>query len=198
VRGPPKVITNLIQSVNELIISRHYHSGSVGACDRRIDSTYAPREIADEVAMYYKRDFWSKENLKFTTQNYRLRNAVGVVNKIAGDRQCDLLDIGCGPAALQDVLRENISYFGIDIAIHDPAPNLIESDFLESPISFQGKKFDIIVVQGVFEYMGKFQEQKFAEINDLLKPDGRLVVTYVLQSQSAEFLLAVQQYPADS
>jgi len=86
--------------------------------------------------MDYKRDFWSKENLKFTTQNYRLRKAAGVVNKIAGDRQCDLLDVGCGPASLKDVLRENISYFGIDIAIHDPAPNLIESDFLETPISF--------------------------------------------------------------
>ena len=34
-------------------------------------------------------------------------------------------------------------------------------------------------MQGVFEYMGKFQEQKFAEINDLLKADGRLVATYV-------------------
>ncbi len=129
--------------------------------------------------MYYKRDFWSNENLKYTTPYYRQRKAAGVVNKIAGNGPCELLDVGCGPTALKDLLRENIRYFGIDIAIHDPAPNLIESDFLESPISFQGKKFDIIIAQGVFEYMGQFQEQKFAEINDLLKPDGHLVATYV-------------------
>jgi SAM-dependent methyltransferase len=129
--------------------------------------------------MYYKRDFWSKENLKFTAPHYRLRKCAGVVNKIAGDGPCDLLDVGCGPGALKDLLRENISYFGIDIAIPEHAPNLIESDFLEAPISFHDKKFDIIVAQGVFEYLGKFQEQKFAEINNLLKRDGRFVATYV-------------------
>jgi len=138
-----------------------------------------PRENADDDVKYYKREFWSKENLKFTTPHYRLRKSAGVINKIAGDRPCDLLDVGCGPAALKDLLRENISYFGIDIAIHEHAPNLIESDFVKSPISFNGKKFDIIVAQGVFEYTGKFQEQKFAEINDLLKEHGRFVTTYV-------------------
>jgi SAM-dependent methyltransferase len=129
--------------------------------------------------MYNNREFWSKENLKFATPHYRLRKCADVISKIAGDRQCDLLDVGCGPAALQDVLPANISYFGIDIAIHAPAPNLIESDFLESPIRFNTKKFDIVVAQGVFEYMGEFQEQKFAEINDLLKEDGHFVATYV-------------------
>jgi SAM-dependent methyltransferase len=129
--------------------------------------------------MYYKRDFWSNENLKFATPHYRLKKCAGLVNEIAGDRPCDLLDVGCGPGALQGLLRENISYFGIDIAIPEPAPNLIESDLLESPISFHRKKFDIIVAQGFFEYLGEFQEQKFMEINDLLKEDGRFVATYV-------------------
>jgi SAM-dependent methyltransferase len=137
------------------------------------------RDNSDGDVKHYKRDFWSKENLKFATPHYRMRKCAGVVNKIAGVGPRDLLDVGCGPGALKSLLRQNISYFGIDIAIHEHAPNLIESDILESPISFNGKKFDIVVAQGVFEYMGRFQEQKFAEINDLLKRDGRFVVSYV-------------------
>lgn len=138
-----------------------------------------PRENADEDIKYYKREFWSKENLKFSTPHYRLRKAAGIVSKIAGERPCDLLDVGCGPGTLRHLLRQNIGYFGIDIAIHEPAPNLIESDFLISPIGFRDKKFDIIVAQGVFEYIGKYQEQKFAEISGLLKDDGRFIATYV-------------------
>ena len=45
------------------------------------------------------------------------------------------------------LLRPNIQYHGIDIAIHDPAPNLIEADFLEVPIQFGDKHFDIILAQ---------------------------------------------------
>jgi SAM-dependent methyltransferase len=133
---------------------------------------------ADDIT-YYKRDFWSKENLKFVAPHYRLRKSAGIVNKIAGDRPCDLLDVGCGPGALALLLRPGISYFGIDIAVHEPAPNLIETDFLEAPISFHGRTFDIVVAQGVFEYIGTFQEAKFAEISGLLKDDGRFVVSYV-------------------
>ena len=77
------------------------------------------------------------------------------------------------------VLRQNIGYYGIDIAIHEPASNLLEYDFLEAPISFNGKRFDIVLAQGVFEYVGTLQDQKFAEISSLLKDDGRFVVSYV-------------------
>ena len=55
------------------------------------------------------------------------------------------------------LLHPNIQYYGIDIAIHDPAPNLIEADFLEAPIRFDGKRFDMVVAQGVFEYVGNLQ-----------------------------------------
>lgn len=128
---------------------------------------------------YYKKDFWSKENLKFARPHYRLEKSARLINKIAGPRPCDLLDVGCGPAALQPLLRASIAYHGIDIAIHEPAPNLIEADILETPIEFPGRTFDIVVAQGVFEYIGTYQEQKFAEIRDLLKPGGTFLVSYV-------------------
>lgn len=73
----------------------------------------------------------------------------------------------------------NIHYYGIDIAIQEPADNLIEADLLEAPIRFGDQKFDIILAQGVFEYLGRFQDQKFAEIAQILNGSGTFVVSYI-------------------
>ena len=127
---------------------------------------------------YYKRDFWSQENLKFTRPHFRLQRSAAIVNKLGRGKERDLLDVGCGPGALAKLLDSNIHYYGIDIAIQEPAPNLIEADLLQGPIKFDDKQFDIVVAQGLFEYLGKFQSEKFADISHLLRPDGRFVVTY--------------------
>lgn len=131
----------------------------------------------DEIR-YYKRDFWGVENLKFAKPHFRMLRAAEVVREIAGSRECDLLDVGCGPAAVERLLPANVHYYGIDIAIQDSAPNLMEMDITESPIDFEGRQFDIILMQGVFEYLGTYQEKKFAELRELLKPGGKFVVTY--------------------
>lgn len=131
----------------------------------------------DEVR-YYKRDLWEVENLKLTDPHFRLRKVARVVDRVARGRPCDLLDLGCGPAALARLMPPGVRYHGIDIAIHEPAHNLIEMDILDEPISFRGKKFDVIVAQGIFEYLGMFQSQKLAEIASLLKEDGKFIVTY--------------------
>jgi SAM-dependent methyltransferase len=135
---------------------------------RRVDAT-----------RYYKRDFWSKENLNYNRPHYRLEKAARILNKLATGRECRLLDVGCGPAALMHLLSPNIDYYGVDIAIHTPAPNLIEADFLETPINFEGKQFDLVIAQGFFEYVGDYQSQKFAEIARLLTPGGMFVASYV-------------------
>lgn len=127
----------------------------------------------------YKKDFWSKENLQYGRPHYRLEKAARIVNKIARGRRCTLLDVGCGGAALSPLLRPSVEYHGIDIAIHAPAPNLIETDFLEAPIPFADKQFDIIIAQGVFEYVGAFQAQIFSEIARLLNDGGVFVGSYV-------------------
>jgi SAM-dependent methyltransferase len=127
----------------------------------------------------YKRDFWSAENLKFSKPHFRLEKAGRMVNKIAAGRECDLLDVGCGPAALRQVLQPNIHYYGIDIAIQQPAPYLLEADLLEAPVAFDGRRFDIVVAQGFFEYTADRQEQKLAEIREVLAADGTFVATYV-------------------
>ncbi len=74
--------------------------------------------------------------------------------------------------------QRGVRYHGIDIAIQEPASNLIETDIIEAPIAFGGKTFDVIVAQGMFEYVGRFQSQKFAEIASLLNDGGKFIVTY--------------------
>lgn len=126
----------------------------------------------------YKRDFWSSENQKHVPAHYRLQKSARIVNSIVGQEECDLLDVGCGPATLMHLLRPNIHYYGIDIAIHDPAPNLIEADILQEPVKFKEKRFDIITALGLFEYVGSCQDQKLSEIAQLLGERGRFVLTY--------------------
>ena len=127
----------------------------------------------------HKKDFWSQENLKYSRPHYRLEKSARIINRLARGKRCTLLDVGCGPAALRSLLRPDIQYHGIDIAIHDPAPDLIEADFVEAPIQFADKRFDIVIAQGVFEYMGGVQDRKFAEIVRLLNDDGAFIVSYV-------------------
>lgn len=133
------------------------------------------RESAAEL---YKRDFWIRENRKHVPAHYRLQKSARLINAIAGQEGRDLLDVGCGPATLMRLLRPNIHYCGIDIAIHDQVSNLIETDFFEKRIRFDGRKFDIVAALGVFEYMGSRQDQKFGEIAQLLREHGRFVLTY--------------------
>lgn len=129
---------------------------------------------------YYKRDFWAVENLKYSKPHFRMSKAARLLSRIANGRTCNLLDVGCGPATLATLLPENIRYYGIDIAIQRPAPNLSQADFVQGPIRFgERQNFDIIVAQGVFEYVGRFQEQKLEEIRALVKNDGVFLCSYV-------------------
>jgi cyclopropane fatty-acyl-phospholipid synthase-like methyltransferase len=129
-------------------------------------------------AAEYSKDFWDEENLRYSEPHFRAEKVARLANKTARGKECDLLDVGCGPGALRYLLHDNIHYYGIDIAIHEPAPNLIEADLLETPIEFNGKQFDIIVAQGIFEYFGTLQAQKFAEIRAVLAKDGRFLLSY--------------------
>ena len=100
------------------------------------DSANAQGVAPESAEKFYKRDFWIKENQKHVPPHYRLQKCARIVNTIAQGNECDLLDVGCGPATLGHFLDKNIHYYGIDIAIHDPAPNLIDIAHkqVESPV----------------------------------------------------------------
>jgi SAM-dependent methyltransferase len=127
---------------------------------------------------YYKKDFWGAENLKYARPHFRMKKVAGVIRGLARDRKVDLLDVGCGPGALGGLLPSNVHYYGMDISIPEPAENMLEVDILQHQIDFRGMKFDFVVAQGLFEYVGEHQSQKFAEIAAVLNDAGRFIVTY--------------------
>lgn len=127
----------------------------------------------------YKKDFWGTENLRYSGPHPRMVKVARTANSLAQGRNCTLLDVGCGPATLASLLLPGILYYGIDIAIKTPAPNLLEADLLESPIGFGGKRFDIVVAQGFFEYVGEMQSQKLGEIASILADGGTFITSYV-------------------
>jgi SAM-dependent methyltransferase len=127
----------------------------------------------------YKRDFWADENPKYTRPHHRMLKVARLVNRLAAGTNCRLLDVGCGPATLGLLLDPNVQYYGIDIASKEPSPNLTECDILQEPISSEGAPFDLIVAQGLFEYLADSQSQKLAEISDILAPHGRFIASYV-------------------
>jgi cyclopropane fatty-acyl-phospholipid synthase-like methyltransferase len=130
-------------------------------------------------SVLYKKDFWRTENLAYSRPHPRMEKVARTVNSLARGEGRTLLDVGCGPGTLASLLQPNIQYYGVDIAIQEPAPNLLEADLLETAIAFGDRRFDLVVAQGFFEYVGKFQSEKLAEIADLLADGGTFVTSYV-------------------
>jgi SAM-dependent methyltransferase len=140
---------------------------------------HADGSASDAGGVLYKRDFWRTENLHYSSPHPRMVKVARIANSLARGRNRTLLDVGCGPTTLASLLQPNIDYYGVDIAIQEPAPNLLEVDLLDNPIGFDGRHFDIVVAQGFFEYVGEFQSQKLAEIAGVLADEGTFIASYV-------------------
>jgi len=134
--------------------------------------------IREQSDVYLKKDYWLASSDLFKRRYLRLEKCARIVNRLAGGREVDLLDIGCGPATLGKLLRENVHYHGIDQAIKEPSPNLIEMDLTQEEIRFRDQRFDLIVAAGLFEYLGEFHTRKLQEIRTLLKDEGKFIATY--------------------
>ena len=128
---------------------------------------------------FTNRDFWETETEKYSKIHFRLEKCARVINTLAKGRKYELLDIGCGPGTLARLLNANVNYFGIDLVIHDPKPNLLEMNILESKIRFGDRHFDFVTMLGILEYLGEYQNQKLKEVQNILKKDGRLILTYL-------------------
>jgi SAM-dependent methyltransferase len=128
---------------------------------------------------FRKKDYWIVENRQYAVPSFRLCKCARMIDALANGKPCTLLDVGCGPAALRALLPRNIDYYGIDIAIQASAEYLREVDFAAGPISYDGRRFDFVTGLGILEYMGTLQTRKFQEIAKLLKPDGKLIFSYI-------------------
>lgn len=130
-------------------------------------------------ANFRNRDYWIVENAQYVEPSFRLKKCAAFINRMAATRPSSLLDVGCGPAALRPLLRQNIDYCGIDIAIHQPVPFLREIDIAGQPIKFDDRRFDFVTALGFFEYMGGKQGSKFLEIRKILKDEGKFILSYI-------------------
>lgn len=129
--------------------------------------------------LYFKKDYWKKENLLYTSAHYRLQRVAQVINCISSKtEQKDLLDVGCGPATLATLLNSNIHYHGIDIALQKSGLQFLEKDIIGEAIDFKNKKFDFVIASGLLEYLGNNQVQKFEEIFNSLKNNGYFITTF--------------------
>jgi SAM-dependent methyltransferase len=140
---------------------------------------HADGSTSDAMSVLYKKDFWRTENLNYSTPHRRMKKVARTVNSLAREKDRTLLDVGCGPATLASLLRPNIHYYGVDIAIQEPGANLLEADLTENRIAFGDRRFDIVVAQGFFEYVSDLQSEKLAEIADLLAEGGTFITSYV-------------------
>ena len=131
------------------------------------------------VENFRDRDYWIEENKLYIEPSFRLKKCAQTINDLAGGRQVTLLDVGCGPAALRPLLARNVEYHGIDIAIHEKVPWLRERNIAEETIAWDDKRFDFVCAMGFFEYMGHQQQKKFEEIRNILKDDGRFMMSYI-------------------
>ena len=133
-------------------------------------------EVTDK---FLNKDSWIQKSLDYVEPNFRHRKIARLLKDIMQGRRYDLLDVGCGPATLSTLLGSNVNYYGLDLAIHEPAPYLLETDVVRSPITFKDKRFDIVVALGFFEYVGPHQDQKFVEISRILNRDGKFIMSYI-------------------
>lgn len=135
--------------------------------------------MREETENFRSKDYWIVENAQYAAPSFRLRKCAKIINAMAGNQACNLLDVGCGPAALRPLLKPGVGYYGIDIAIQQPAAYLRELDLARDAIAFEGKRFDFVVALGLFEYIGQGQDQKLDEIKGILKNDGKFIMSYV-------------------
>lgn len=136
------------------------------------------------------------ESLFFAEPYFRLEKLAMTINFLANGKTWNLLDLGCGPATLAKLIKGNIPYYGIDIAIQEPAPNLLEMDITRNPIAFGDMTFNIVVAAGIFEFLGRFHQQKLHEISAILLEDGIFITTYTNFDHIDHERLA--QYPIDN
>lgn len=171
-------IADMLRDGHNGVTIKHYMRGSSVMNDPASAKGIGSQDAADDTVRYRKKDFWSTQSTLYVQPHHRLKKVARLINRLAQGKKCTLLDVGCGPATLMRQLTPNIEYFGVDITIPESAPNLLEADLAESPIRFGDNRFDIVLAQGFFEYIGDHQSQKFAEIAQILNEKGTFIVSY--------------------
>lgn len=132
---------------------------------------------------------WNDRARAFSSPHPRLRLIAGMVAILPGD-PLTLLDLGCGPATLETLLPSHIRYFGADVAgevvPHATAPERLEvADLNTGEEPFPGRRFDVVVASGIFEYI-RDPAAFMALLRRKVAPDGHLVLSYLNRQHHRE------------
>jgi len=124
-----------------------------------------------------------------------MRKVARMVSRLAGDREYDLLDVGCGPGTLQRLMPSNVPI----TASTSQSPRLRITCLRRiswKPRSTSGIRFDFVVAQGI---SSTWASTSHRIRRDRRTPQARRQVrAHVpeLRPQATRGLLAVQQCPA--
>ena len=106
-----------------------------------------------------------------------MRKVARMVARMAGGRECDLLDVGCGPGTLQYLMRRMCITTASTYRFLSPPRTFSRQDIVESPIDFRGMKFDFVVAQGIIEYVGSTSPRSSPR-SPTCSRSGKFVLTY--------------------
>lgn len=125
--------------------------------------------------------YWDERGLAFQKVHHRLRIIREMFDRIPGP-VTTVLDLGCGPATLRQVLPPHVEYFGVDFAaaiveaFADPA-HFEVADFNVNPSCFDTKTFDVLICSGIFEYVR--DPHRFVELLERKATiGGHLILSY--------------------
>ncbi|MCM8786155.1 MAG: class I SAM-dependent methyltransferase [Candidatus Omnitrophica bacterium] len=136
------------------------------------------KNIFDQVANFYEKIF--PEHIF----NYYLKKRVNFIKKIYSNRDCKILDVGCGTGALISLLnKEGYNVWGIDnsenmvkIANKRIPGKIIKGDMLNLP--FPSESFDLVISVVSLHHLGNLNKVKTAikEMARVTKKSGIILI----------------------
>lgn len=106
-----------------------------------------------------------------------------ILDMIPDGKGLDILDMGCGPGSMTEMLAKNHHVVGVDISekMVDFAKRNSNSDAVymagDAETFDSNRKFDVAISKGMFEYL-ESDDEAMGNIHRLLKPNGRLIAEF--------------------
>lgn len=115
----------------------------------------------------------------FCNESYIIRHKLSeVIKRESHHFDGHLLDFGCGSKPYQYLFSKSTSYIGVDIEVSGHGNEFKHADIFYDGkmLPFSNNTFDSIIAIEVLEHIPNV-EQILAELNRVLKPEGRILIT---------------------
>ncbi|MFA6518952.1 MAG: class I SAM-dependent methyltransferase [Candidatus Shapirobacteria bacterium] len=109
---------------------------------------------------------------------YRLSLIENQIDSLGLTSNAKILDIGCYPPYLLKSLSKRFQLWGISSG-HEPVSfrNVSTINIDNETFPYSDNFFDLVIFSEVLEHMYRGVDHIFSEINRILKPGGRLIIT---------------------